>query len=81
MRTSSRFALPAAVLALAIAAPAAFGQVTLRLKFEPGQALLYERTVKTDSQIKTGKDIRRMIWELRVQRQELVPSTPPSPTG
>jgi HEAT repeat protein len=81
MRTSSRFALPAAVLALAIAAPAAFGQVTLRLKFEPGQALLYERTVKTDSQIKAGKDIRRMTWELRVQRQELVLESRPEPAA
>jgi len=81
MRTSSRFALPAAVLALAIAAPAAFGQVTLRLKFEPGQALLYERTVKTDSQIKAGKDIRRITWELRVQRQELVLESRPEPAA
>ena len=81
MRTSSRFALPAAVLALAIAAPAAFGQVTLRLKYEPGQALLYERTVKTDSQIKAGKDIRRITWELRVQRQELVLESRPEPAA
>jgi HEAT repeat protein len=81
MRTSHRFALPAAVLALAIAAPAAFGQVTLRLKYEPGQAFLYDRNVKTESQIRAGKDTRRMTWELNVQRQELVMESRPEPAA
>jgi HEAT repeat protein len=81
MRTSHRFALPAVVLAMAIAAPAASGQVTLRLKFEPGQAFLYDRTVKTESQTRVAKNSRRTAWELGVQRQELVLETRPEPAG
>jgi HEAT repeat protein len=81
MRTPCRFALPAVVLAMAIAAPAAFGQVTLRLKFEPGQAFLYDRSVKTESQTRAGKDNRRMVWELQAQRQELITETRPEPAG
>ncbi|MCX5685812.1 MAG: HEAT repeat domain-containing protein [Planctomycetota bacterium] len=81
MRTPCRFALPAVVLAMAIAAPAALGQVTLRLRFEPGQAFLYDRTVKTESQARTGKDNRRMVWELQSQRQELITDTRPEPAG
>jgi len=81
MRTSHRFALPAAALALALAAPAAFGQATLRMKFEPGRAFLYERTVKTESQARAGKGTRHMVWELSSQRQELVLETRPEPAG
>ena len=81
MRTSYRFALPALVLAMVMAAPAAFGQVTLRMKYEPGQAFLYERTVKTDSQLGLPKDGRHMVWELVIQRQELVLELRPEPAA
>ena len=81
MRIFDRLALPAAVLVLALAAPAAFGQVTLRMKFEPGRAFLYERTIKTDSQARAGKETRHMVWELSSLRQELVLETRADPAG
>jgi len=81
MRTSRRLALPAAVLALALAAPAAFGQTLLRMKFEPGRAFLYDRTIKTESQARAGKETRHVAWELSSKRQELILETRADPAG
>jgi HEAT repeat protein len=81
MRISRCFALPAVVLTIALAAPAVFGQTSLRLRFEPGRAFLCERTVKTESQSRAGKESRRVTWELQAQRQELVLETRPEPAG
>jgi hypothetical protein len=80
MRTSFVCAA-AAVLAVAAAAPAAFGQTPLAYKYEPGQVRVYDRTVKTESEVRVGKDTRRTTMDLALQRQELVLEARAEPPG
>ena len=63
----------AAAAALLLAAPAALGQeITLRIKAVPGQRWVYERTLRTDTTIRSDQATRRTVTEVPVRREELV---------
>jgi hypothetical protein len=69
-----------AAVALILLAQTAFGQsVTLRLKAEPGDRRLYERTVRTEMMLQSGEQSRRTVTEVPGQRRELVLETKADP--
>ncbi|MBM4017647.1 MAG: hypothetical protein FJ288_04845 [Planctomycetes bacterium] len=72
--------LAAAAAALAIFASDAFAQA-LVAKYEPGQVRIYGRTVKTETQTRVGRDTRRTVMEVALQRTEQVIEVRPDPPG
>ena len=77
-----RESLKAAIagLALAFLAPVALGQAaTLRYKPEAGQRRFYERTVRTEMIAQLGEQTRRTVFEVPVERRELVIETKADP--
>jgi len=83
MKTSALCAAAAAVLAAALAGQAAFAQAAapMTFKYEPGQVRLYERSVKTETQTRTGEDTGRIVTEILVQHREQVLEAQAEPLG
>ena len=82
MKTSALCAAAAAVLAAALAGQAAFAQAApLTFKYEPGQVRLYERSVKTETQTRMGRNTRRTVNEILVQHREQVLEAQAEPPG
>lgn len=83
MKTSALCAAAAAALAAALAGQAAFAQAAapITFKYEPGQVRLYERSVKTETQTRKGKDTRRTVAEILVQHREQVLEAQTEPPG
>jgi hypothetical protein len=58
---------------LLILAQAALGQTAaLRFKYEPGQARVYERQVRSNTTTRTGQQSQHTVTEMTVQHQEIV---------
>ena len=82
MKTSALCAAAAAAWAAALAGQAAFAQAApLTFKYEPGQVRLYERSVKTETQTRMGRNTRRTVNEILVQHQEQVLEAQAEPPG
>ncbi|MBE3098009.1 MAG: HEAT repeat domain-containing protein [Planctomycetes bacterium] len=83
MKTSALCAAAVAALAAALAGQAAFAQAAapITFKYEPGQVRLYERSVKTETQTRKGKDTRRTVAEILVQHREQVLEAQTEPPG
>jgi hypothetical protein len=82
MKTSALCAAAAAAWAAALAGQAAFAQAApLTFKYEPGQVRLYERSVKTETQTRMGRNTRRTVNEILVQHREQVLEAQAEPPG
>jgi len=83
MKTFALCAAAAAAWAAALAGQAAFAQAAapLTFKYEPGQVRLYERSVKTETQTRRGKDTLRTVAEVLVQHREQVLEAQAEPPG
>ena len=80
MKTREHLTVARAAVALLLMAPVALGQApALRYKVSPGQRRVYERSVRTETVVRSEKGSRRIVTEVPVRREELVVETKAEP--
>lgn len=80
MRKQAHLTVVRVSLALLLTAPVALGQATaLRYKVSPGERRVYERTLRTDTTVRSNKGTARTVMEMPGRREDLVVETKAQP--